>query len=110
MTQQKLHLRVYKVKQDFDAIRKDEIMNSHDKYWNMTGLPDVGSNIPMPPVKPIKDQMCEFCVKEDVCNIKEESTKAYKDILEIEGRTNVFINTTVNCKKFLRKPPVSNIR
>jgi hypothetical protein len=73
-------------------------------------LPLTGCDIPMPPIKSVRDQMCKFCAKEDVCNIKEESTKAYKDILEIEGRTNVFINTTVNCKKFLRKLPVSNIR
>lgn len=73
-------------------------------------LPLTGCDIPIPSAKPIRDKMCEFCAKEDVCNIKDEATKAYKDILEIEGRTNVFINTTVNCKKFLRKPPVSNIR
>lgn len=72
--------------------------------------PLTGCNIPMPPVKPIRDQMCEFCAKEDVCGIKEEAARAYKDIIDIEGRTNVFINTTVNCKKFLRKIERNGIR
>lgn len=85
-----------------------------DKYdrdsTSATGLPEQRTIPQMPPVNAIRDQMCEFCAKEDVCGIKEEATKAYKDILDIEGRTNVFINTTVICKKFLRKPPISNIR
>jgi hypothetical protein len=85
------------------------------KYYNddstsATGLPRLKTFPAMPPVKPVRDQMCEFCAKEDVCNIKDESTKAYKDILDIEGRTNVFINTTVNCKKFLRKIESNGIR
>lgn len=69
------------------------------------------SPVPMPPVKTLsKDEVCETCAKEDVCSIKEELTKAYKDILDIEGRTNVFISTSVKCNKFLRKPPANNIR
>lgn len=75
-----------------------------------TGLSQQKTIPPMPPVKPIRDQMCEFCAKDDVCSIKEEQMKAYKDILEIEDRTNVFINTNVNCKKFLRKVESNRIR
>ena len=73
-------------------------------------LPLTGCNIPMPPVKQLRDEACEDCAKADVCSIQEEFMKAYKDILDIEGRTNVFINTNVKCKKFLRKSPTNNIR
>ena len=85
-------------------------MNRRDEYLNELGFPPLEKFPSMPPVKPIKDQICEFCAKEDVCSIKEETTNAYKDILDIEGRTNVFISTTVNCKKFLRKQLESNTR
>lgn len=82
----------------------------YEDTTSLTGLPQQKTIPPMPPVKPLRDEICEFCAKEDVCSIQEEFMKAYKDILDIEGRTNVFINTNVKCKKFLRKPPVSNIR
>ncbi|MDF2590532.1 MAG: hypothetical protein K0S41_4375 [Anaerocolumna sp.] len=73
-------------------------------------LPTTGCNVPMPPVKQLRDETCEDCAKSDMCSIQEEFMRAYKDILEIEGRTNVFINTSVKCKKFLRKPSVNGIR
>ena len=56
----------------------------------------------MKTLKPISENMCEFCAKADVCNIQDATMQAYKDILDIEGRTNVFINTSIHCKKFLR--------
>ena len=34
---------------------------------------------------------------------KEECMKAVKDILDIESRTNVFIRTNINCKKWSKK-------
>jgi hypothetical protein len=85
-----------------------------DKYdkdsTSTTGLPQQRTIPQMPPVKQLRDEACEDCAKADVCSIQEEFMKAYKDILDIESRTNVFINTNVKCKKFLRKPPTSNIR
>lgn len=87
-----------------------EIPREPKLYYSGYGLPDVGSNVPMPPVKQLRDEACEDCAKADVCSIQEEFRKAYKDILDIEGRKNVFINTNVKCKKFLRKPPINNIR
>ena len=59
---------------------------------------------------PLKHEVCEFCAKEDVCSIKEETMSSYKDILDIEGKTNVFINTTIKCKKFLRKTTSGGIK
>lgn len=96
------------VASEYEMPRTPKFYNNENT--SVAGLPQTKTIIPMPPVKPIRDQMCEFCAKEDVCCYKDEQTKAYKDILEIEGRTNVFINTTVNCKKFLRKTESNGIR
>jgi hypothetical protein len=93
----------------------EEIMSDHwDKYYddvaNAAKLPQQRTIPTMPPVKQLRDEACEDCAKADVCSMQEDFMKAYKDILEIEGRTNVFINTSVKCKKFLRKLSVSNTR
>jgi hypothetical protein len=84
--------------------------NYYDDVVNVVKLPQQKTIPNMPPVKQLRDEACEDCAKADVCSIQEEFMRAYKDILEIEGRTNVFINTNVKCKKFLRKPLVSNVR
>lgn len=68
-----------------------------------TKLPLTNCDIPMPKVESIGEKICENCNKEDVCKYKEECMKAVKDILDIEGRTNVFINTKINCKKWSKK-------
>ena len=56
-----------------------------------------------PNVKNTGERICENCDKEDVCKYKEECMKAVKDILDIESRTNVFIITNINCKKWSSK-------
>jgi hypothetical protein len=76
-------------------------------------LPDTGCNIPMPEnvvVPRYTDKICENCIKEDVCAYKEECTQAVKDILEIEGRENVFVITEIKCRKWVCKPMASNTR
>ena len=81
-------------------------MNSIEKF----GIPSQPTVPPMPPSRSTREQICEICAKEDVCSIKEELMRAYSDILDIEGRTNVFINTTVSCKKFLYKVGSNGVR
>lgn len=88
----------------------DYKLPNEPKFYGDSIIPIPPHQYNILPVKPIRDEVCEFCAKEDVCGIKEESMRAYKDILDIEGRTNVFINTSIKCKKFLLKPPINNIR
>ena len=76
-------------------------------FENNSGLPQTSCNIPMPAVKSTGGMTCESCIKEDVCEYKEECMKAVKDILDIEDRANVFIETRISCKKWHGK---SNIR
>lgn len=92
-----------------NGVADDYEIPRNPKFYD-SELPFTGCNIPMPNTKSLRDETCEDCAKADVCSIKEEFTKAYKDILDIEGRTNVFVNTSVKCKKFLHKPVVNNIR
>jgi hypothetical protein len=92
-----------------DETTWDQYQPREPKFYD-SKLPSTDCNIPMPPVKPLRDEVCEICAKEDVCSIKEELMRAYKDVLDIEERTNVFINTSVKCKKFLRKQQTSNMR
>lgn len=58
----------------------------------------------------IKDSVCETCAKEDVCRLKEEMMNVCRDILLIQENTEDFIETSIKCKKYLYKPPVSNTR
>lgn len=72
-------------------------------YESHSKLPQTSYDVLMPKIKDTKEKICENCDKEDVCKYKEECTKAVKDILDIESRTNVFINTKINCKKWSKK-------
>lgn len=72
-------------------------------------LPQTNCRTPMPPVKEFGEKICENCDKEDVCMYKEECIKAVKDILDIEGRTNVFIKTHIDCKKWSKKSSAINM-
>lgn len=67
------------------------------------GLPQTNCRIPMPETKEFYEKICENCDKADVCKYQEECMKAVKDILDIESRTNVFIRTHFDCKKWSRK-------
>lgn len=78
-------------------------------YENSSKLPQTNCRIPMPPVKEFGEKICENCDKEDVCMYKEEYMKAVKDILDIEGRTNVFIKTHIDCKKWSKKSSAINM-
>lgn len=49
-------------------------------------------------VKTVSGNMCETCIKQDVCGLQDEFNKALHDIEEIKERTNIFISVTVNCK------------
>lgn len=69
-------------------------------------LPQTNYRIPMPKTKEFGEKICENCDKEDVCIYKEECMKAVRDILDIESRTNVFIRTNINCKKWSGKPDI----
>lgn len=71
-----------------------------------TKLPLTNYDIPMPKTNRTEERICENCDKEDVCKYKEECMKAVKDILDIESRTNVFIRTHIDCKKWSEKPAV----
>lgn len=75
-------------------------------YESHSKLPQTSCNIPMPKTKG-GEKICENCNKEDVCKFKEECMKAVKDILDIEGRTNVFIKTHIDCKKWSSKLAIS---
>lgn len=57
-----------------------------------------------------KDCACNSCVKSDVCNLQDSLNKAINDIRDVEERTNVFIKTTISCKKYFAKPVSSGIR
>ena len=69
-------------------------------------LPQTNCRIPMSKTNGVGERICENCNKEDVCKYKEECMKAVKDILDIEERTNIFIKTSINCKKWSGKPAV----
>ena len=71
-----------------------------------TKLPLTSCDIPMPKVESIGEKICEYCVKEEVCKYKEECMKAVEGILDIEGRTNVFIRTHIDCKKWSGKSTI----
>ena len=71
-----------------------------------TKLPRTNCRIPMQKTKEFGEKICENCDKEDVCMHKEECMKAVKDILDIEDRTNVFIKTHIDCKKWSAKPTI----
>ena len=72
-------------------------------YESNSKLPQTSCRVPMPKTKEFGEKNCENCDKEDVCMYKEECMKAVKDILDIESRTNVFIRTNINCKKWSKK-------
>lgn len=78
-------------------------------YENNSKLPQTNCRTPMPPIKEFGEKICENCDKEDVCMYKEECMKAVKDILDIEGRTNVFIKTHIGCKKWSKKSLAINM-
>lgn len=82
---------------EYNTTKVSRIYESHNK------LPQTGCNIPMPKIKSTGEKICENCNKEDVCKYKEDYMKAVKDILDIEGRKNVFIKTEINCKKWSAK-------
>ena len=75
-------------------------------YESNSKLPQTSCRVPMPKTKEFGEKICENCDKEDVCMYKEECMKAVKDILDIESRTNVFIRTNINCKKWSGKPAI----
>lgn len=75
-------------------------------YESNSKLPQTSCRVPMPKTKEFGEKICENCDKEDVCIYKEECMKAVKDILDIESRTNVFIRTNINCKKWSGKPAI----
>lgn len=79
-------------------------------YETHSKLPQTSCNIPMPKVKNDGERICENCDKADVCKYQEECMKAVKDILDIEGRTNVFIKTHIDCKKWSAKVSDINYR
>lgn len=56
-----------------------------------------------------RNKICESCVKEDVCQYKEECMKAVKDIESIKDRLNVFISADLMCKKWNERPSVNVI-
>lgn len=72
-------------------------------YESNSKLPQTNCRTPMQPIKEFGEKICENCDKEDVCMYKEECIKAIKDILDIESRTNVFIKTHIDCKKWSKK-------
>lgn len=76
-------------------------------YESHSKLPQTTYNISIPKTKDTGERICENCNKEDVCKYKEECMKAIKDILDIEGRTNVFITTHIDCKKWSSKLAIS---
>lgn len=82
------------------------------KTEKIGGFPYIGSHIPMPNVKPHKsvngDRICNTCSKRDVCMYKGELQKAIKDITQISGRTNVFMDVNIRCKKWFENLEVSN--
>lgn len=53
------------------------------------------------------NELCDNCIKSDVCKFKEECMKAVKDIQNVSEKTNVFIKTTVSCEKW-RKYQIAN--
>lgn len=78
---------------------------------NVGSLPKTNCNIPMPSVSPTSDngdRLCGTCVKEDVCMYKMECAQAAKEITEISERINVFVDTTIRCKKWSEK--INNVR
>lgn len=48
-------------------------------------------------------RFAKIVIKQMCVNIKKECMKAVKDILDIGSRTNVFIRTHIDCKKWSRK-------
>lgn len=86
---------------EYNTAKVSKIYESHSR------LPQMDCNISMPKIKNTGEKICENCDKEDVCKYKEDCMKAVKDILDIEGRKNVFIKTEINCKKWSAKPSVS---
>lgn len=72
-------------------------------YESNSKLPQTSCRVPMPKTKEFGEKFCENCDKEDVCMYKDECMKAVKDILDIEGRTNIFIKTHIDCKKWSKK-------
>lgn len=78
-------------------------------YERGSKLSQANARISMSPVKKFNEKICENCDKEDVCMYKEECMKAVKDISDIESRTNVFIRTHINCKKWSKKSPTINM-
>ena len=72
-------------------------------YESNSKLPQTSCRVPMPKTKEFGEKICENCDKEDVCMYKEECMKAVRDILNIESRTNVFIKTHIDCKKWSKK-------
>lgn len=81
------------VASEYDMQKVSRIYESNSK------LSQTDCNIP----KNTGERICENCDKEDVCMYKEECMKAVKDILDIESRTNVFIKTHIDCKKWSKK-------
>ena len=55
------------------------------------------------------DKICNTCIKEDVCSIKGDCANACKRITQISEEVNIFIDTTIVCKKWSSKPS-GNIR
>ena len=86
-----------------------EMQKVSKAYESHSKLPLTSCNIPMPKTKN-GERICENCNKEDVWKFKEECMKAVKDILDIEGRTNVFIRTHIDCKKWSGKSVYTGIR
>lgn len=86
---------------EYNTTKASKIYESHN------GLSKTGCNILMPKIKGTRERICENCDKEDVCKYKEDCMRAVKDILDIEGRKNVFIKTEINCKKWSAKPSVN---
>lgn len=74
-----------------------------------TKLQQTNCKISMPKIKELGEKICENCDKEDVCMYKAECMKAVKDILDIEDRSNVFIKTHIDCKKWSKKQNVNDI-
>jgi hypothetical protein len=69
----------------------------------------INNNIPLVKILS-KDSVCNTCVKSDVCNLQDDLSKAINDIRDIEERTNVFIKTTISCKKYYTKVESNGIR
>lgn len=68
-----------------------------------TSMPNINSP------KFTNNRICGTCEKADVCMYREDTISTYKEIKEKEeNKANVFIETSVTCKKWLGT--INNIR